>query len=1028
MKAKNLFLLSVALFATAGAVTLTNTSQNAVTPSVKRASNWSDFVEGDHDYGSSYVIPTMTYTINGTAYPASVIVTFPDGSQSAETTITLDQAGLHTFEYSVNVGGKIHNIAKQINVGFPQVYVGDTEKSSIEYISAEKSKELGAAGTAGLYVKLGLGDTLKFTKPIYLDEMTDANALVRGYIAPLNKGSVDFNQFFIKLTDADDPEKFLILCYYSHVETNANGTTSHSSSVMVRSDAQPYFAGWHQSQGLHTNDTWGTWSGVSFDGYMKDKNNYKDAIDEAKFVFGFDHSSKTAYGTGFGRGATLDTVLDLDDTTQVSSPWSGFTSNRAFMSIYAESYSSSTANFVISDIYGVSADELKNNSFVDSEEPEITIDGDYGSLTKAVVGYFYPVPKVTAYDQVSMGCDVKTEVFYNYFSSDKTNVKITDGEFYMDKQGTYTICYTAYDKAGNKAQKLHTISVFDSLDEPSFELPAHESELHVGDFVEINKKIETSGGIGKKTVEAYYEVGGIRQPIDGNGFRITELKDYKVIYQVTDMIGQMAEKEYDIAVTDGKKPILEKTIAFPRYFISGGYYDFPTEKVYFYEDGELKEKALTLEVTDANGTNEYSGEQYSPVVTNNGEKVTVKAKCGDVLFQTSEIYTVKNMGTEQSARSINLSNYFVSKGLNKELTSDNGILLTVSDASYAGFDFATPLLLDSFTLEIKSLLDFKSNGGVTIRLSDYTNDANEIEASLYLKNEVTYFKIGDKEIALTGNDINVGNNDYAISYEDGVFTCGSSSLSVETFANGEAFTGFESMKAYLTLEFLNPQIGSRLNLINFCQSGFSSKTARDRVSPVIQMNDNYGGTKDINTTYRIDPAYAFDVFSPNTTFTLDVVSPSGQYMTAKDGTLLKDADPSKGYDIDLNEYGQYYFTLVAVEDSRFLANGTELTIGYYINVYDDVFPTVVFETGMQSEAKVGETVLLPKFSASDNLTAKEDLIIQRIMLSPNGVYHYLDDSYTAYTFKEAGEYRYIIHVIDEIGNIYTKTFVANVTE
>ena len=256
MKAKNLFLSAVLLLAGVGMVAdLSPRFQASFQQDVLRAAGWSDFQEGDPSFGTSYQVPKMSYELNGVSYPASVIVTFPDGTQSADSILFLDQAGVHTFEYSVLVNGEIHNITKQIKVGFPQMRVGNREKSSIEYITAEQSKELGAAGTAGMYVKLGMGDTLNFTKPIYLDEMNDTTALVKGYIAPLSKGSVDFNQLFIKLTDADDPNKFVILCYYSHVETGGDGRTTHSSSAMARSDAQPYFAGIHPKASTPTINT-----------------------------------------------------------------------------------------------------------------------------------------------------------------------------------------------------------------------------------------------------------------------------------------------------------------------------------------------------------------------------------------------------------------------------------------------------------------------------------------------------------------------------------------------------------------------------------------------------------------------------------------------------------------------------------------------------------------------------------------------------------------------------------------------------
>ncbi len=1027
MKAKNLFLSSALLLTMLCSCSAQKASLDIAPPHVLRASNWSPFEEGSHVYGSSYRVPSMIYTLDGVSYKASVIVTFPDQSQSAETEISLTQAGVYTFEYSVDVNGEMHNVTEKINVGFPQAYIGNPEKSSISYITEEESKAMGGKGTSGLYVKLGLGDTLNFTKPIYLDEMNDTNALVRGYLAPSSKGSADFSQLYFKLTDADDSSKFVILCYYSHIETNSNGTTAHSSSCIARSDAQPYFAGIHQTQGLHTNDTWGLWSGVSFDGYMLDKNTYADYIDEVLFCFGLDYDTKTVCGTGFGKGATLDTVLDLDDANQVSSLWSGFSSNRAFLSVYAESYASATANFVITDIGGVTAAELKENSFVDSEGPEIYLE-DASSPTTAVAGYSYPIPSATAYDQVSLSCPVMTEVFYNYFSSDRTSVKITDSRFYMEKQGTYTIRYTAYDKAGNKAEKLHTVSVLDSLDELDFDLPAHETSMHVGEYVSVPNEVEAKGGVGDKTVKTYYEVDGKKSPIEGGGFRLAKLKDYKVIYEVSDLIGQSLSKEYTISVSDGGKPILENKIVYPRYFVSGGYYDFPAEKVYLYEKGKLEEKPLSLEIKDANGTKSYSDEQYCPSVANNLDKVIVTAKYGDTVLQRDEIPVIKSIGTAESARSINLSNYFVSEGLKKELTEDDGIAFESASTSYAGFTFATPCLLDSFSLDLKSLEGFSKNGAVVIRLSDSEDPSKEIEMRIALVGENTYFVVNDRRVAFFNNSINEGGNSYSLAYADGSFSCEGYTLPVTAFADGTPFAGFSSLKGYMSLEFENCDPGAKLNLTSYCQSGFSSKTARDRVSPVVQMDSNYGGTKSINSVYHIAPSYSFDVLSPNVTFSLNVTSPSGEYLKASDGTLLQNADPSKAYDITLSEYGQYYFTLTSIEDSRFLSNGTELTISYYIRVYDDIAPTLSFSRGMASEAKVGETVLLPKFKASDNETPEESLIVQRFMLTPSGVYHYLDPSYDAYTFKEEGDYRFTIHVIDGAGNFATKTFLTHVSK
>lgn len=1020
---RKIVVLSVLLALTAFAISLTNTKKvTEVT-----ANEWSTFVEGEHDFGDSYQIPTMTYNVDGVDYPSTCITTFPDNTQSASSTIELDQAGQYILEYSVSVNGVIHNITKSINVDYKLLHVGDKTKSSLRYINSEDIKSYGA-DTPGFYVQLGFGDVLNFTKPFYLDQMDGVTHLIKGYVVPLTKGSCDFGQLFFKLTDADNPEKYVTLCYYSHTETNGNGSSSHSSSVMAKSDAQPYFAGLHQTQGLHTNDTYGLWSGVCFDAYNYEKPGYKDAADAALFTFGFNYITKEIYGTGFGKGASLDKVLDLDSPDSVDIPWAGFTSNRAFLSIYCESYSSTTANFVITELAGVDPHDFADNIFIDNFAPDITVDSEYEDLPNGAVGYYYPIPEATAYDQISLGCEVKTEVYYNYFSDDKVNVQITNNSFLMDKIGIYTIVYTASDKSGNMATATKTISVFENMPKPDFELPLHHiTSAHVGEFVKIDREVELTSSVGNALLNIYYVVDDVKTLVDSDGFRITELKDYEIIYEAKDLIGQVTSKSFSISVTDGGLPILEKPIVFPRYFISRGYYDFPKEKVFFYENGHLVEKELVLEVTDDNGTRTYKNQEYSPIVDTNGHLVNINVKCDNHILQSEQIYTIKNLGTAIRANAINLPNYFIEDGMEKELLS-NGIQFSSMNAGNSSVDFANRLLNIDFNLTVTSLLNFDMESAFVVRLTDASNPSLSVEMKITNIDGDTYFVVDNNKTIVVNDELNKTTNSYSITFDGHSFGCESYSFKVQKYVNGAPFTGFESNMAYLTIYLENSNDNTSFILKDICQCVFSNTVARDRISPVIFAGSSYGGTKVINSYYTIKPAYSFDVLSPNITFTLDVVGPDGQYMKATDGTSLQGADPTKEYNILLDKYGQYYFTLTSIEDARFLESGSPQVIGYYIRVYDDVAPTVTFNSGMPSEAKVGDIIQIPTFTCSDNITPADQLIIQRIVLNPNGVYQYLKDTDTAYKVSVAGEYRFIFHVIDIAGNFTTKTFIVVVSK
>lgn len=1023
---KKRFLIGGALLLSAGlAVGAVLANQKTL----KTSADWSTFEEGYHAFGTSYEVPTMTYDYDGNSYPATCIVTYPDKSQTAEETIELDQAGLYTFEYTVNVNGEIHSVIKTIEVDYAYLSVGNPKVSSAEYYDSTRTASELNADKDGIFVKLAFGDTLRFAQPIYLSDLAEAKKLVEGYIVPSTHGSTNANQLFMRLTDADNPDIYVTLCYYSHVANNSNGTVSHSSSCIAKSNAQDYFAGIHQTQGLHTNDTYGLWSGVVFDGVQQTSYN-NNKYDACPFIMGYDDTLKTVYGTGFERGKSLELVIDLDDPNHVTNPFLGFSSDRVFLSMYAESYSSTTMDFVIDEVFGVSKSELASNVYIDNEAPAITVNSEFENLPNGATGYYYPIPSATAYDDVSLNCDVDVAVYYDYFSENKVNVEIVDDSFLMDKEGIYSIVYTAYDASGNKAQTVKTISVFTELEKPQFDLPTHSENAYVGDFIKVNHNLDSTGGVGNKTTEVYYSInGGEKILIEEDGFRISELTNYEVTYRVVDMIGQFSEKSYQINVTDSGKPILEKEIVFPKYLISRGYYDFPAEIAYRYENNQLVEKDITLRITDDNGSKDYtrSDREFCPVVNTNGKTVNVKVLCENTVLQEENIYTIKNLGTPIRETAINLPNYFIETGLNKTLLTD-GIKFEAT-SSNPTVDFGNTLLGYSFEATISSVTGLANNGALKIQLVSATNPNQSITARIVYEDGYTYFAVGNQKARILNNDINTEYCSYNVAFTSNLeFSCSGVFIKVDQYDDGAKFYGLDSKDVYVTFSLESANNGAKFILNTLCGYTFTSSAARDRISPVIAIYNEIGGTKRINDYYTIEPTYSFDVLSPKVEFTLEVRKPNGEYITALDGTVLNGADPSKAYDIKLEDYGQYYFTLNSVEDSRFLASGNAQTISYYIRVYDDVAPTITFKTGIVSDAKVGSVVYFPTFTVSDNITESENLIVQKVVLSPSGVYTYLKDDELGYKVKSEGTYRFMINVIDEAGNFTTRTFLVNVTK
>ena len=150
-----------------------------------------------------------------------------------------------------------------------------------------------------------------------------------------------------------------------------------------------------------------------------------------------------------------------------------------------------------------------------------------------------------------------------------------------------------------------------------------------------------------------------------------------------------------------------------------------------------------------------------------------------------------------------------------------------------------------------------------------------------------------------------------------------------------------------------------------------------------------------------------------------VKDPNGEYVTAKDGTLLNEkADPTKSYEIVLESFGRYEVYYSAAD-----SNGKEMIYSYMLTVSDIVAPEVEL-TDKVTEAKVGETVLIAETEITDNLS-KEFTVVRYLEL-PNGSLVSLPGN--SFIANMAGEYSVWYYVTDEAGNTAITGYTVTVTE
>jgi hypothetical protein len=114
----------------------------------------------------------------------------------------------------------------------------------------------------------------------------------------------------------------------------------------------------------------------------------------------------------------------------------------------------------------------------------------------------------------------------------------------------------------------------------------------------------------------------------------------------------------------------------------------------------------------------------------------------------------------------------------------------------------------------------------------------------------------------------------------------------------------------------------------------------------------------LDTVFTIYAPAIFDVIDPNVRATITVLDPDGGHVTAKDGTVLKSADATKDYQIDLNEYGAWSVVYLIVDH-----RGNNVEPSYVIHVEDYIAPTIEINDAKTSY-RVGEKLKLDSMQVS----------------------------------------------------------------
>ena len=964
-----------------------------------RAAEWEEIeLKEEYVYGAQLDVPLRNITVEGETKTATSVLYSPSGNASLLTQTSLDEAGVWTLSYTAKVGGAVYRQDESFEVYDSIARVGNA--SSFVY-GAYNDTEV-----TGRRIGLASGEKVEFSSIIDLRNAKKDEPIVEMFVTPQTIGELDFKQINLIFTDAEDPDCYLTV----RGRQSEDGMQSPNTYWLAGGNNQP-LAGWESGWNkLHVNNEWGAPTRHSFYGYYPDDPSISP--EQVRISIRYDAETRCVYS-----GDTM--IIDLDSSLYFSKLWNGFTSGRVRLTLSADIYSSSSAEFMVTYLKGV---DLSSDKLIDTNAPEITIDTAYDVAPVAKVGTEYPIPDATAKDDYSGACRVERQVWYNFNSINAVTVASKDGCFIPDREGLYAVVYNASDRMGNKAQKIVWVRAQSEIDPIQLNFTgSYATETPVGKTVEL-ADYTAVGGSGKVDVSCEVTLNG--QTIDcTKEFRPREAGNYTVKYIARDYIGQTAELTYEIEATPNDKPVFTEEPVLPRYYISGSEYPVPELYAYDYADGSERIVKASVSVIDANGATPRSVEgKFTPLVINNGDQITVIFQVGETEI-TRQVTAIKSFEADGGRMRLQMQNYFVTKGA-AVTANDESITVTSNDGRQSSFEFANALLAEGVSLRFNAVPKQSLFDGIKVTLTDSVDATQSVSVRILQNGAAATMSHGDMLTDLSaGFKSSSASNTFMVTYSKNSILLNTASSDVKSYDDGRQFNGFGSGFVYLTVSFINAQTDSAIDVTDVNGQPVSN-SATDRIKPKIALIGSFGGVATLNSTQIVPRALAGDVLDPNVSLTLTVSDRSGNAVKSQDGIVLQNVSADREYSFVASEYNQYSVTYTACDTF----NGKDYAFSYVIDVEDREKPVIEFASDIAKTVKLGELIVIPDFTVTDNVTDSNKLTVAKYVCTPTGNIMSIPEKSNAFRPATAGVYEIRIAVTDEAGNMSLIRLSVTVTE
>ena len=941
------------------------------------------------------VINANDYTIsyNGSSVKAEgMTVVYPSGGvYGGGKSTVMNQAGIYEITYYANVDGqRVEETKKYMAVRMPQDLITGESGMPIGYGKYEVvgSPYALQKETYGALVEFRAGQSITFNTTIKTSELTAANDILEMIVMPSIFNETDFEKLIVRITDSADENNYVDVIIISSNKVDGNGQVSY---VQAGANGQHY--GGYEGTRFHMNSPlYGAQVEHSFRALARRTDSREDqTVSEHALTLAIDNETKQVYcGPVSNTSDAKYMVNDLDNPEQYKgNPWGGFIGEEVTVKITAERFVKSTGKLLIKSFGDFSfAQEVK-----DTEKPNLKVLYDETeALPIAKVGSNFSIFPYEAKDVLDK--DIKTDVFVYYVDENgrRINVENNGDSFFAKYAGKYQIVYRAKDYSGNVEEKTLEILAQDEIPEIKVELDALAIEKMVYETVSIPSASDVAvfGGSGYLTVERF-----VYDPNDelldvSNDLTLTLLGDYRIVYVVTDYVGNESSNAMIITSAERDKPYFVEEPSYDSVFIKGFKYEIFDLFVIETVNGEVKEVPCKVFLNDEEISGSFQAE---------GESMTLRYVAEGETGTTEWTKTISVVDTEKGKYK---SRYFYTES--NMTIEDEKAYLNFSFGEDSTAEFINPLSTQNFALTFsyeENNINFEK---IAILLIDAHNKNHEVTLRLLYNRELNAW-------SLQMND-STEEVEYMASKNIIPFTLlngskimdasGTGIATIHSYDNGEAFEGFGDT-IYLRLSFENVSDESSVYLTQVGNQSMgynksSIEKALDEINPTIVLDESFMMRQKLGTKVRIPTAKAYDVLGQIKEFTITLTF---------NGEVLASGSATEKVDYTLSEAGTYIATYYAKD-----TNGNFKRIPYAIRVDDETTPTLNVKDSLKSSYKLNAKISVPSYTAKDN---NENCYVQVTVTLPNNEVRLLQ-------YKHNSE---LVYVLDQDAELYEKAFIAD---